>query len=323
MLNHTDSGKKDTSSYPKPEQLFTAVQPTTALGEIIQFPLTRFVLVLAFLTPANLAAMVLSESLTDADAWTKLALALAASALMYAAYCLYTRLVERRKAWEMSLKGCLIEFSHGFGIGAALMVGIVAALAIGGYYKIESIDFSGAVLIKALLRLGSAAFVEELIFRLIVFKITEEALGSWVGLIVQAGLFGLVHAGNPGATWFSSVAIMVEAGVLLAAVFMYTRRIWMIFGLHLAWNFVQSTVFGLTVSGHTIEGIVTPKVEGPIWLTGGEFGVEASWLAVGLCLMVGLVILKRVVEAGRIVPPVWRRPNMPSALEPGSLAPPE
>lgn len=323
MLNHTDSGKKDTSSYPTPSQLFTAVQPTTVLGKIIQFPLTRFVLVLAFLTPANLAAMGLSTSLTDASDWTKLLIALAASALMYGAYCLYTRLVEHRKAWEMSLKGCLIEFSHGFGIGAALMTMIVVVLAIGGYYRIESFNFSGTVLVKALLRLGSAAFVEELIFRLIVFKITEESLGSWIGLIVQAGLFGLVHAGNPGATWFSSVAIMVEAGVLLAAVFMYTRRIWMIFGLHLAWNFVQSTVFGLTVSGHTIEGMVTPKVEGPIWLTGGEFGVEASWLAVGLCLTVGLVILKRVVEAGRIVSPFWRRPNIPSALEPGSLAPPE
>ncbi len=323
MPNHTDHSTKDTSTYPTPKQLFTTVKPTTVLGKIIQFPLTRFVLVLAFLTPVNLGQMSLSELLTDASDWMKLLLALAASILMYVAYCLYARLIERRKAWEMSLHGVAAEFGRGFGIGTVLMAAIVAILAIGGYYSIESFNFSGAVVGQAFLRMFSGAFIEEVVFRLIVFKITEEALGSWVGLIVQAGLFGLMHAGNPNATWFSSVAIMVEAGILLAAVFMYTRRIWMIFGLHLAWNFVQSTVFGLTVSGYSIEGIVTPEVDGPTWLTGGEFGVEASWLAVGLCLTVGLIFLRKVVRVGRTVPPCWLRPDAPSAPEPGSLLRPE
>ena len=316
MTNHIEHNKKDSSTYPTPEQLFTTVQPKTMLGKIIQFPLTRFVLVLAFLSPVNLAAMALDNSLDGSADWLKPVVAFSAAVLMFLAYCLYTRLVERRKALEMTFKGSLAEFGSGFGIGGGLMVAVVAILAIGGYYRIESFDLSGAIVLKALFRLGSSAFLEELVFRLIVFKITEEALGSWVGLVVQAALFGLMHGANPNATWFSSVAIMVEAGVLLAAAFMYTRRIWMIFGLHLAWNFVQSTVFGLSVSGHTVEGLVTPSVTGPQWLTGGEFGVEASWLAVVLCLAVGLVILKRAVGAGRTVPPVWRQTAAPSIFTP-------
>ncbi|MDH3891090.1 MAG: CPBP family intramembrane metalloprotease [candidate division Zixibacteria bacterium] len=312
MPNHQEPIGQEVSTYPEPAQLFTTVQPTTVPGKIIQFPLCRFVLVLAFLSPVNLAGMALDQSLTDSSGWAKLLLALAASILMYAVYCLYTRLIERRKASELALRGSVAEFGRGFGIGTALMVTVVAVLAVGGYYRIESFDPNPAIAVQGFLRMFSAAFLEEMVFRLIVFKITEEALGSWLALVVQAALFGLVHAGNPNATWFSSVAIMVEAGVLLAAAFMYTRRIWMIFGLHLAWNFIQSTVFGLTVSGHTVEGLVRPSVTGPEWLTGGAFGVEASWLAVGLCLMVGLVMLKRVVGVGRTVQPVWRRSKKPS-----------
>jgi membrane protease YdiL (CAAX protease family) len=278
------------------EQLFTKRHPQTALGRSVQFPLTRFILVLAFLAPVSLAVMALDPGLETSTPLTKSLVAVCAAVLMYLAYCLYTRLVEKRKALEMTLKGSPAEFGKGLAIGSGLMITIVALLAVAGCYRVESFNLDWSILISAFLRLGSGAFLEELIFRLIIFKLTEEALGSWVALVVQAALFGAAHIGNPNASIFSSAAIVVEAGVLLAAAFMVTRRVWLIFGLHLAWNFVQSTVFGLSVSGTTSHGIITPIVSGPEWLTGGAFGVEASWPAVGLCLAVGLLFLRRAVK---------------------------
>ena len=289
------------------EQLFTNVHPQTALGRIVQFPLTRFVLVLAFLAPVNLVVMALDPGLETSTPLTRSLVAACAGVFMYLAYCLYTRLIEKRKALEMTLKDSPAEFGKGLAIGAGLMIVIVAALAIAGCYRIDEYSFDLSLLVAAFLRLGFGAFMEELLFRLIIFKLTEEALGSWVALVVQAVVFGALHFGNPNASVFSSVAIMVEAGVLLAAAFMVTRRVWLIFGLHLAWNFVQSTVFGLSVSGTTSHGIITPIVSGPEWLTGGAFGVEASWPAVGLCLAVGLLFLRRAVKGGQLVLPVWRR----------------
>ena len=38
-------------------------------------------------------------------------------------------------------------------------------------------------------------------------------------------------------------AIMLEAGVLLGACFIVTRRLWLAIGVHVAWNFVQGGVF--------------------------------------------------------------------------------
>lgn len=296
------------------EQLFTKVKPQTILGRIIQFPLTRFVLVLAFLAPVNLAMMALDPGLETSTPLTRSLVAACAGVFMYLAYCFYARLIEKRKALEMTLKGSPAEFGKGLAIGAGLMIVIVAELAIAGCYRIDEYNFDLSLLVAAFLRLGFGAFIEELVFRLIVFKLTEEALGSWIALVVQAVLFGALHFGNPNASIFSSVAIMVEAGVLLAAAFMVTRRVWLIFGLHLAWNYVQSTVFGLSVSGTTSHGIITPIVSGPEWLTGGAFGVEASWPAVGLCLAVGLLFLRRAVKGGQLAPPVWRRQQRQSVF---------
>jgi membrane protease YdiL (CAAX protease family) len=45
---------------------------------------------------------------------------------------------------------------------------------------------------------------------------------------------------NPDATWIGAVSIMVEAGILLGAAYLYTRRLWLAAGMHAAWNFTQA-----------------------------------------------------------------------------------
>ena len=72
--------------------------------------------------------------------------------------------------------------------------------------------------------------------------------GSFSYLLWTA-LFGALHIMNPGATWFSSVAIAVEAGILLGAAYMLTRQLWLSIGIHAAWNFTQGWVFSVPVSG--------------------------------------------------------------------------
>ena len=64
-----------------------------------------------------------------------------------------------------------------------------------------------------------SAFAQELIFRAIVFRITEEWLGIWWALAVSTLLFGLIHLTQAGASLLSSLAIALQAGLMLAAAY--------------------------------------------------------------------------------------------------------
>ncbi len=71
-------------------------------------------------------------------------------------------------------------------------------------------------------------------------------------------------------------------------------------------RFTQSAIFSGIVSGNdAAPGLIRSTVTGPDYLTGGEFGVESSVLAMALCTTTGIVMLVMAVRRGRIVPPVW------------------
>jgi membrane protease YdiL (CAAX protease family) len=138
-----------------------------------------------------------------------------------------------------------------------------------------------------------AGLAEEVALRGVVFRVVEEWLGTAAALAISALLFGLLHLGNPHATWWSSLAIAIEAGVLLAVAFTVTRRLWLPIGIHAAWNWTQSAVFGAAVSGTSSVGWLRGQLHGPEILTGGEFGPEASLPAVVICLAVAVVLFRR------------------------------
>ena len=155
----------------------------------------------------------------------------------------------------------------------------------------------------------ASGFAEEILVRGVIFRITEEGLGTWIALAISSLLFGMAHVANPGATVLSGLAIALEAGVLLAAGFVLTRRLWLPIGLHAGWNFVQGGVFGVAVSGFQFGGILKSGLHGPEILSGGAFGAEASIFAVGFCLLAGIALLAAARRLGRFVPPFWSRPR--------------
>ena len=152
-----------------------------------------------------------------------------------------------------------------------------------------------------------AAVTEEILMRAILFRILEEATGSVIALVVSAVVFGALHGWNPGATVTNTMAIALEAGVLLAAVYMVSRRLWMPIGLHLAWNYAEGGVFGANVSGAHAPGFFLSHFSGPELLSGGAFGPEASVVAVAVCLVGGVSFLVVAKRWGHVVAPRWRR----------------
>jgi uncharacterized protein len=137
----------------------------------------------------------------------------------------------------------------------------------------------------------------------------EEWLGSWVSLLVSSAVFGFLHLINPDATITGAIFITVEAGLLLAAAYMVTGRLWLSIGFHMAWNYTQSAVFSGVVSGNIgTPGLIRSTIEGPVLLTGGKFGIEASLTAFGLCTVTGIILFVMAQRRGRIVAAPWQRP---------------
>jgi len=227
--------------------------------------------------------------------------------LALAIYLAWGRLIERREVTELSVPGMGREWATGALIGAGLYVSCAVLLMILGMYRIDGLN-PWTYLVPAIDMALSSGLFEELFFRGVVFRSVEEMLGTWISLILSSLLFGFLHLLNPGGTIEGAIYISVEAGLLLAAAYLVTRRLWMAIGLHMAWNYTQSAIFSGTVSGAVSDpGLIRSTIEGPDLLTGGSFGLEASILALVLCTAAGVILLVIAMRRGHILPPPWRR----------------
>jgi hypothetical protein len=177
-----------------------------------------------------------------------------------------------------------------------------------GIYRAEGLGPWQVLLVGLAGPLATGVF-EELLFRGGVFRVTERWCGSWVALVVSSLVFGFVHLENDAATMQGILSISLWAGVLLAATYMLTRRLWLGIGLHAAWNYTQGSVYSGIVSGNEAPsaGLIRSSMQGSDWLTGGGFGVEASLVAVVVCTGAGVAMLVAAVRRGHVVAPAWRR----------------
>lgn len=130
---------------------------------------------------------------------------------------------------------------------------------------------------------------EELLSRGYHLQTLASGLNLLWGVVLSSAIFGLLHLGNPNATWVSAAGIFF-AGVFLALGFVWTGRLWLSIGLHIGWNFFEGVVFGFPVSGLATYPLLRIQVSGPAAWTGGAFGPEAGLIVLpALLLGAGLI----------------------------------
>lgn len=281
---------------------------------IIDFPLIALLVAAALFIIANAIGIMIARALPPMDPAARLALTSAIDiALVLAAYkLLIVRLGERPRD-DLPLEGAPRKLGLGLAIGFVLFSAVVGAAWVGGVYRIVGIGDTSNLITTLIAMAIVPAFMEEVAFRGILFRWIEEFAGTWAGLIVSSALFGLAHILNPNATWFSSFAIAMEAGVLLGGAYMLTRSLWVPMGLHAAWNFTQGEIFDVPVSGLDENGLVQAKLSGPDILSGGQFGLEASVIALVIATAAGVWLVVLAVRRGRLVAPWWTRRRLTQA----------
>ncbi|MBT0771216.1 CPBP family intramembrane metalloprotease [Kineosporia sp. J2-2] len=204
--------------------------------------------------------------------------------------------LELREPDEIAPEGAGRAVRKGTYIGIALLTLVMLLIAMfGGYESLgwgsvwPMLSFAGLMV--------AVAVIEELVFRAILFRLLEQMTGTVGALVGSALIFGAMHLINPNATLWGAVSIAVQGGLMLGAIYAVTRNVWLPIGFHFGWNFAQAGLFGVAVSGseNRGSGLLTSVLDdGPTVVTGGDFGPEATLFALLSCLIVFLVVLRRV-----------------------------
>jgi membrane protease YdiL (CAAX protease family) len=276
--------------------------------QVIDFPLIAMVIAIVAFAAALALSLYLGKFVPPIGRVAVAAIhAVITIAFLLAAYVLVIARLGARPRSDFPLAPAARETAAGLGIGFALMAASVGVAALLGVYRIVGAGDASRLAMALIATAIMPAFTEELLFRGILFRWIEEFGGSWLALVVTSALFGLAHIFNPNATWFSSFAIAVEAGLLLGAAYMLTRSLWLPMGLHAGWNFTQGEIFDVPVSGIDEHGLVQAQLSGPELLSGGAFGLEASVIALVIATAAGTWMMVRAVRKGKLVRPHWLR----------------
>lgn len=169
-----------------------------------------------------------------APAGYKLAAAIAGSTALILTYWAAVRFGERREVPELGLRRAPADALAGMAIGAALLSAIVGISWAFGWVMIEprTVD-KVALALRDSIRSG---VLEELVLRLVIFRLLWRAFGIWPALIVAALLFGTLHLANPDSSLFAAACLIAGEGIGIA-LYLITGRIWAAIGMHAAWNF--------------------------------------------------------------------------------------
>jgi len=279
--------------------------------KILYFPLTKIIIGIIVVAGVFGISKNLQRGIFKTDLFTKditnLIVTIISTILSVVAYIYLYKFYEKRKITEFSKKGIAKNLTIGIVLGVILQSLTILVIYLKGGYSIISIN-PILYIIPALTMAFASAIFEETLFRGIIFRITEEKLGSYIALIISALIFGALHLTNPNSSLSAGIGLAIQAGLLLAAAYIYSRNLWFPIAIHFAWNFTQSAIFGANVSGNTIsKTLITSKIEGAEWFTGGQFGPEGSMQATIFCLIATIILLILSHKEGKIISPYWKR----------------
>jgi membrane protease YdiL (CAAX protease family) len=276
---------------------------------LLYFPLTKIIIgiivCVAILSVGRIGVKKLLNLTSLNEEIKALAGASILAILVLVVYTTLYKFYEKRKITELSAKGLAKNLISGTLLGAVLLSSTIYVIYLNhGFFIISANRF--IYILPGLGAAFAAAVSEEILFRGIIFRITEEKLGSYLALAISALIFGAAHFANPNSTLVAALGIAVQAGLLLGAAYIYSKNLWLPIALHFAWNFTQAGIFGATTSGNIIgKSLLTTRIEGPVLISGGPFGPEGSIQATLFCLIAAIILMILNYRQNKIVKPYW------------------
>lgn len=254
-------------------------------------PITALILMVVAETVGYFAFMPLFFIFID-NAFVTLSLELLAFAFISLAIILWARFVEKSPWLGLGIrkKGAFKDFILGWGIGAAMLITCVLLMWGFGAIQVTSFQFSANLVGEFLILVLAWSIqgtTEELLTRGWMFSSLAAKHNIPVGILVSSLFFTFLHLGNDGISLIPLLDLTLFA-ILACLVMLKTGNLWVISGIHAAWNCFQGNVFAFPVSGTQAgQAFIAVETSGPDWLSGGAFGVEGS--IISLLIQAGII----------------------------------
>lgn len=226
---------------------------------------------------------------------------LASTVVPIIALMLYVKFLEKRSLNTMGFvkKKAVRDYLTGIVIAFAMFSACVGLCVATGAMTFDGYVLNGQYGLLAAFLVGFLVqgLSEEVVCRGFMLTSVGSKNGALIGMLVNSLLFGLLHLGNSGVTFFS-IANIILFGILMSIVVLKTDSLWMAAAIHSIWNFVQGNFYGVLVSGIDAGPSVfrCTALDGMDWLNGGSFGMEggaATTLVLTLCIAAALLLPPR------------------------------
>jgi len=192
-------------------------------------------------------------------------------------------------------KGALKFYLKGFFIGLIMLAIVVTLMRIVGVVSFTkspepiNLNMIGVIILMLVGYMVQGAG-EEVLARGWQFQIIGARYKPWLGAVISSIIFALLHGMNTGVSLLAVINLILFA-FLLTFLILYDKNIWAACGWHTSWNWAMENIYGLKVSGtEGLGSVLDSSINGPNYLTGGDFGPEGS-IFTTMVLIGGMIII--------------------------------
>ena len=190
---------------------------------------------------------------------------------------------------------------------------VLPVFVLGCYMLLDGSWIENPVDLKEKLNIASSAIffyalgagvVEEMVFRGIILNVIEKKFNKIVAILVPSVLFGIVHILGQKFEILSCALVIVAGtmvGIMFSLIATRGKSVWNSAIVHVFWNLLMCS--GIVHIGNAVDeySLYSYILENDSFiLTGGEFGVESSAIAVaGYCIVIVVILFfkrKKVTE---------------------------
>lgn len=172
---------------------------------------------------------------------------------------------------------------EGAAMGVAMAAFVAAGMLLLGGMQINGLATSGgALVLSAFAWLGANILVgvaEEFLFRSYLLQTLWKGIGFWPASIATTAVFVALHYFFKEGENIWDVITLASLSLVLCDTVRRTGTLWFAVGFHIAFDYMQFFVIGTPNGAQVPVGrMLDVGFAGPVWLTGGVLGTEASLL---------------------------------------------